>query len=199
MKNITKSLIAPFLGMALILFSIGSRASENLEVAIIENTNTLLMEVKSPSSEEMNIFLLNRSDREIFRKQVGSGETLESQFNFSDLKNGTYTLVSQVANMKLNRVIQVTDSRAELVNSYYSFLPVFDQLDDKIRVHYINNGGEDIGISVEDDNGEIFKNFFGNEDFIFTKTFSLENLEAGDYKFKFTSNGDFYTYEFKLD
>ncbi len=157
------------------------------------------MEVKNPSSEVMDIYLFNDNKREIFSKRVGLGETLESQYDFTKLKNGTYTLVSEVAHMRLNRVIEVKGSQANLVDSCHSFLPVFAQKDDRLLVHYVNNGGEDIGFSIEDNEGEIYDAFFDNSDTIFTKPFSIENLEARNYKFHFTSKGNFYTHEFKVE
>lgn len=199
MKNINKLFFTSLISMIFILGSFSTRASENLDVVIIDNSNIIRMEVKNPSSEAMDIYLFNENKREIFSKRVGLGEILESQYDFTNLKNGTYTLVSEVAHMRLNRVIEVKDSQANLVDRYYSFLPVFTQKDDQLLLHYVSNGGEDIGVSIENSKGEIFDDYYDNEDLIFTKTYSFENLEAGIYKFKFVSNGIFHTYEFEVN
>lgn len=199
MKKINNLLFASLIISIFIPGSFSVKASENLEVVIIENENIIRMEVENPSSEVMDIYLYNNNKKEIFSKRVGLGETLESQYDFTKLKNGTYTLVSEVAHMRLNRVIEVKGSQANLVDSYYSFMPVFAQKDDRLLVHYVNNGEEDIGISIENTRGEIFDAFYDNNDLIFTQTFSLENLEAGNYTFHFISKGNFHTHEFEVE
>lgn len=199
MKKIKELLFTSIMSMSFLLVSFESRASENLEVVMIENSNIMRLEVKNPSLEEIDLYLYNQNDRKIFSEKVGLGETFVTQIDFSGLKNGTYTLVSEVSNMRVNRVIEISGSQIDLVDNYYTFIPVFTQKDDKLLVHYINNGGEDIGVSIESNDGAFFDAFYKNGDTIFSKAFSLENLGTGTYKFQFISQSDFYTHEFEVD
>jgi hypothetical protein len=199
MKKNNKILFASMISLSLILFSLESRASENLEIVIIENSPLMKMEVKNPSFEEIDVYLYNQNDRRIFSDRIGAGETFESQFDFSELRNGTYTLVSEVSNMRLNRVIQVSGNKAELVDSYYTFLPVFELEENRFKIYYINNGAEDIGISIESKLNNYYDAYYDNAGLVFTRVYSLENFEPGSYKVTFSSKGDFHTYEFRVD
>lgn len=199
MKNINKLLFTSVLSLSFILVSLESRASENLEVTIIENSRMLRMEVNNPSIEVINVFLYNEKNNSIFSKRVELGETFENQFDFTGLKNGTYKLVSEVAHMKVNRVLEVRDSQVYLMDSYYSFLPVFSQTDNMLSVQYINNGRKDIGLSIEGPKGVLYDTFNDDGDLVFSKGYSLENLEYGKYTFQISSQGEFYTHEFELD
>ncbi|MGC9343245.1 MAG: hypothetical protein ACP5E3_11125 [Bacteroidales bacterium] len=199
MKNLKNILLASMLSFSLILVSVDSRASENLEIIIVENSQLMKMEVKSPSMEEIDVFLYNQNDRQIFSDKIGLGETFETQFDFSELRNGTYKLVSEVGNMRVNRVIQVSDNKVELVDDYYSFIPVFTQKEDKLIVHYVNNGAEDIGVSIESNLSNYYDAYYDNAGLIFSRIYSLKNFEPGTYSILLTSKGDFHSYEFRVD
>jgi len=199
MKNMKKILVASLLSLSFVFSSFESMASENLEVVIMENSQMMRMEVNNPSSKQINVYLFDENEREIYSEKVEPWKTTESQFDFAGFKNGTYTLTSEVSNLKLTRVLEVSENDVKLVESFYSFIPVFEKKDDKLIVHYINNGAEDIGISIENERGPYYDAYFGNGDIVFTKSFSLENLEAGTYKFQLISKGNFYSHEFKVD
>lgn len=194
-----KILFTSILSLAVAVASTESRASENLEVALIENSRTLRLEINSPILETVNLRLYNENDRVIFSERVELADSYESQLDFTDLRNGNYTLVSEVANMRVNKLIKVSETSVQLQDSYYSFIPVFKQENDKLSVYYVNNGGADIGISIENEYDVLSDFYFNDGVKVFNKTFSLAKLSAGNYMIRFVSKGQFHTHEFQVD
>jgi hypothetical protein len=199
MKNLRNKLFTSIIALAIITISIDAKEIENFEVVILENSSVVKMEVNNPSTTVINISLFNAFEKMILSEKVDLGETYESQVDFSDLRRGTYTLVSEVGNMRLNKIFRVNNSQVELIDSYYSFKPVFLVEDDLLTVHYINNGNEDISLSIEDNLNVYYDEYYTTDDMIFSKVYSIENLESGIYNFKFMSNGELFTHEFEVD
>jgi len=194
-----KTLITSVFGLSFILLSFNTRANEILEVKIDENTPVVRMKVNHPSANEIDFYLYNANDRMIFSERAELDESFESKVDFSGYRNGTYTLISEVGNMRLNKILEVKDSKVELIDRYYSFRPVILQEGDLLTVYFINNEGRDIGVSIENSSNTYYDAYYGGEDRTFHKVYNLENLSTGEYTFWFSANGEFFSHVFKVN
>ena len=199
MTSNKSTLITTVFAISFFLFSFNTRAIENIEYKIDENAPVLRMEVSIPSANEINFFLYNANERMVFSERTLLDESFESQFDFSEYRQGTYTLISEVENMRYTKVLEVKDAKVEIMDSYYSFKPVFRQEGNFLTVHFINNEESDIALSIQDGSNTYYDAYYGNEDHIFQKVYSLENFKTGEYVFKFIANGEFFDHEFKID
>jgi len=199
--KIKRNFIAiPIVGMFLFSLPVSSKSFENVEVEMVENERAVIMEVKNENLLSINVSLFTNNEREIFSERVENGETFESKIDFEGLRNGRYTLVSQIGNMKVNKVLEVKDTQVELVDRYYSYVPTFAQEGDLLTVYYINDMSAAIGVSIEDDFYSYLDTYYDSSDnTIFKKVYSLKNLEPGTYQFNMTSKGEFFTHEFEVE
>lgn len=198
MKIKKNTLITSVFGMSFILFSVNTSAIEDLEVKIDENKPVVRMEINIPSTNEIDFYLYNANERMIFSDRAELFETFESQFDFSEYRKGTYTLVSEIGNMRYNKVLEVKDSKVELIDSYYSFTPIFQQEGDLLTMYFINNGDGDIAVSIEDMSNTYYDAYYGSEDLIVQKVYSLENFRTGEYTFRFSANSEIYEHVFEV-
>lgn len=199
MKNISKKLFASIFALSMVSFSVQANEIENFEVSIVENSSVVKLELNTPSLNTFNVTLFNAFEREILSERVEAGETFESQIDFSELRRGTYTLVSEVGNLRLNKVLRVNGAQVELIDSYYSSKPVFLQEDGLLTVYYLKNEISGVNISIEDRSSIYHDSYYDDEGVVFNKVFSLENLWPGTYNVTFSSNGEFFTHEFEVE
>ncbi len=184
-----------------LLFAIssGARASERLEVNIENNTKLVHVTINSPVSESMDLVLFNDQNRVIYEEKLENVSRFEHSYDLSGYEEGTYTLVLEKENMNYHRVIDVRGSGVTLADSFYTFKPVFKMVDDKLLVHYINNGHREIGISIEHGSETLFENYYGNHEQVFSEVFTVEDLGIGNYTLRFVSQGEFHAFEFEVD
>lgn len=192
-KNIIK---ATLLGMTLLMLPINIEAIESLEVIIDENAAVLTLKVNSDNQNEINFSLYNENERMIFNDRAEMNESFESLVDFSEYRQGTYTLVSTTGSFRFNKILEVKDSKVEIIDSYYSFIPIIEQDGDQLIVHYKNFTNSAIGIGIKDESNNYYDFFYDEDDMVFQKVFSLKNLESGEHTLTFTANGEFFEHVF---
>jgi len=199
MKINIRTFAIAFSSIAVLAFSSEVIAIENLEVTSIENSRMIRMETSAPGNSSFDIFLMDKRNRSIYQERVDMGSSFEKVFDFTGFKDGTYTLVSEMENMRLNRVFEVKGNEVNLKESFYSFIPRFKFEDGRLLVHYINNGKEDIDITLTGGSGDLFSSNFDGDDLIFHKTFLTEDLMGGLYTLKFSARGETFRYDFEIN
>jgi hypothetical protein len=199
MKTIQKISAYSIATMMLVTISLRTSAIENLEVITEDNSKVVRMELDKPIGVPMDVILKNNWDRVIYQNRIDGISPFEHSYDFGDLRDGTYKLVSSASNLRLNRTLEVRDSEVEVTESYTSFQPQFKLEDDKLMVHYIMNEKKDIGISIQHGSDVVYDGFYGKNDGFFSRVYALDELEQGSYTIQFVSKGEFYTFEFELD
>ena len=199
MKTLFNIRLIALLAISLMLSSLEARTFGDIEVFFEENSKVVYLKLENPAMESLDLLLLDDRNRVIKQKDLGNLSNLEYSYDFSDLKDGNYTLVSELNHMRFNKVMEVRDSRVKMINSFYSFAPEFKLQDDKVLVHYILNGDRNISISIEKGSETIFDTYFDNNERVFSKAFAINELESGSYTLQFASQEDFYSFEFEVD
>lgn len=192
-KNIIK---ATLLGMTLLMLPNTLKAIESLEVIIDENAAVLTLKVNSANKNGINFSLYNENARMIFSDRAEMNESFESLVDFSEYRQGTYTLVSTTGSFRFNKILEVKGDKVEIIDSYYSFTPVIQQYGDQLIVDYNNFANSAIGIGIIDESNNYYDFFYDEDDMVFQKVFSLKNLESGEHKLTFTANGEFFEHVF---
>lgn len=198
MKTLKRNLTVTILSLTAILISTNSNAMINLNVTTNENSKTVRMELITPSSEAIDVYVLNKRDKKLYSDRIMVGSTYSSLYDFENFKTGTYTLVSELENMRLNRTIEVRESGAKVIDSYYTFSPTFKIQDSKVIVHYISDSNDKVDISIEGMDEFIYDGSYSSEENTFTRAYDINNLEEGFYTMNFISSGEFHSYEFEV-
>jgi hypothetical protein len=190
-----------FSSIAFIAFSFLSpaMATGNLEVNTLENEKTVRMALNTPAEGEISLVLFDQYDRIYFNDRISAGTTFEEEFDFSTVRRGTYKLVSEMGNMRYNRVFKVGKDAVEFQESYFSTVPQFRLEGDMLLVHLIKDANEDVGISIEDAYGQVFDAYYEDPGNTFSKVFGLDDLESGFYEIRLMYGSELFSHEFTLE
>lgn len=190
-----------FSSIAFIAFSLLSpaMATGNLEVNTLKNEKTVRMALNTPAEGEISLVLYDQSDRIHFNDRISAGATFEEEFDFSTVRRGTYRLVSEMGNMRYNRVFKVGKDAVALQESYYTFVPQFKVDGDRLLVHLIKDANEDVGISIEDGYGQVFDAYYEAPGPTFSKVFRLDDLESGFYEIRLMFGSELFSHEFTIE
>ncbi len=134
MKALNKTLAITVLALCGFFLSPTVTATEILKVSTVENSSVILLEIDDPSESEISVLLLDQNSHVIYRDRVDAGSTFETSYDFAGTKNGTYTLISEMGNMRFNRVFSVKESDVRLVDSFYSFSPQMEIRDNRVVI-----------------------------------------------------------------
>lgn len=199
MKFSNNTLFVSLLGLSLTLMPLSANDIGDLEVEVDELNQAVELKMDNINTNEINFVLYNSFERVMFADRAEMNETFESSIDFSDLRRGTYTLVSESGNMRYHKVIKVRKEEIELTDSYFTFTPVIEQDENTLRVYYLNGLQTDIQVSIEDISTVYFDSYFSADEFgVFTKDFSLENLTPGTYTFNLSANGDVFQHTIEV-
>jgi hypothetical protein len=160
--------------------TINISASGYLNISSMENSMNVRLELAAPTSETIDFYVVDNRNRQLHSKSISGTSDYNELLDLSGLKNGRYTLVTEVANQKFNKVIKVKDNTITELDSYYSFEPVFKLQDETLQILHIDDRSNFILVSIENENGEMYSEEF-YMDVIFSESFSLENLVNGNY------------------
>jgi hypothetical protein len=174
-------------------------ATGNLEVKTVENDKTVRMAINTPAEGEISLLLYDQFDRVYFNDRISAGTTFEEEFDFSAVRRGTYRLVSEMGNMRYNRVFKVGKDAVEFQESFYSFVPQFKVDGDRLLVHLIKNPEVTLGVSIEDGFGQVFDAYYEDPGNTFSKVFGLDGLESGFYVFRLMSGNEVFSHEFTIE
>jgi len=199
MKNTRKFLLTAALSAIISFSAYDSKAFDAVELEIMEDTRIVRMAVSNPATLPVEITLINSFNREIITEKIEAGETFESRIDFSELRNGTYTLVSTAGNLRTHKVLSVRNSSVEHKETFTSFIPVFRQDNETLTVYYIDDPGSAVDIYIDNERYYFKDRRFTNESGIFEKVFSLELMNPGSYQFSLTSGGEEFNYEFEVN
>jgi len=190
-----------FSGAAFVILTFATpvSATGNLEVSTLENEKTVRMELNAPAEGEINLVLYGQSERIYFNDRISAGTAFEEEFDFSTVRRGTYRLVSEMGNMRYNRIFRVSRDAVEFQESYYSFVPQFRIEGDRLLVHHIKDANEDVGISIEDSYGQVFDAYYEDSGTTFSKVFGLDRLGNGSYVIRIMTGSELFSHEFSIE
>jgi hypothetical protein len=174
------------------------KAFLNLEVIIEDNSNIVTMKMVTPGFDAIDFTLLNERNRLIRQERAVSPSSLEHSFDFGNLKDGRYTVISEINHLRYNKIFEVRGSQVEMIESFSTFAPVFKMEDEKIFVHYPLNGQEDIGISIESEKAVYFDSYFNDVEQVFSQAFDIDLLSRGSYTLTVATQGQFYDFDFEV-
>ncbi len=173
-------------------------ATENLEVNAIEASKKIQLELGSPAEAEIDVRIYNNLNRKIYSDRISAGATFEREIDFSTFREGTYRLITELENVRYNRVLEVNADGIAFTDSYYSYVPFFIQEDEMMKVQFKNNLDSNIRVTFEDGWGEFFETYYQDPGRSFGAIFNLKELPRGTYFVRLYSGRDTFSYEFEI-
>ncbi len=174
-------------------------ATENLEVKSIEASKKIQLELGSPAEADIDVRIYNNLNRNVFSDRISAGATFEREIDISNFREGTYRLISELENVRYNRILEVYDDGIDITDAYYSYVPFFIQEDELMKVQYKNSLDANIRIAFEDSWGEFFETYYQDPGSSFGTIFNLKELPGGTYFVRLYSGRDTFSYEFEIE
>lgn len=201
MKRINKR-YSPVLTVMLLITgsaSVTLSGIESLEVTAIENTRMVRLETNAPFSNSFELLLMDRWNRTVYSETIASGTGFEKTIDFSEYKNGTYRIIAQTGNLRLNKIIRVDGHQIETTDSYYSFVPQFKTESGRILVHYLNNGVNSIDMVIESAEGVHMDQGFVAVPSVVKYAIPTRQLASGFYTLYFYADRELFTHRFRIN
>jgi len=192
--------LAVLTGLFFMLFTISPAvASENVEVNAVEDTKKVKVELDTPASESINVMVYNRFGRVVFDDMIAKGSVYEDVIDFSEMRRGSYKLVSQSGNSKYSRVLEVDKNGVALIDGYNAFAPSFDKRDNMVLIQLLNMQDENIRIIIEDELGKIYEDYHHEPGKLFSMAYAMDYLPENNYTIYLMKDIYRYSYDFTVD
>lgn len=165
-------------------------ASGNLKVKIsgMEEDKSFL-HVSDVDLKQFEIILKDNDGNIVYYKRTKLPSTsYVSAYNFSQLRNGYYTLTVKTDKEMIESRMMATDGEVNIVKEQRIIQPHFSFTENLLRLSYLNYTGEEMAVHLFNGEDLIFTKDLG-KDFSLTKGLDLSQLNTGDYRVVFT-NGD---------
>lgn len=178
----TKSLI---LTLAVLFTAVSSFAVKTdrpkMKIVKVEDTKALVaFESALPTHFELTIS--NEDHIVVYhQKSMKQQKDFKSNFNFSDLKKGTYHVCMNYGNQSLNCKVQVTNKGLKTGNVFRCYEPFFTYENGKLDVSFLNVPQKPVYLNLYRNNKHVNSTRLG-KDLVIHKRINLKNLEEGKYE-----------------
>ncbi len=176
------------MSIAAMFFTARLYADVYLYVRPLETSKKVSVELSLPILNKVTIYVFDDKGESIHYEIIEKGSSYKRIYDFSELKTGRYTIVSDSKNLQVTKTIDVNKNSIDVVSTEYFHRPVFTLKDNLLSVTYMNRAQKDVKISLEDSKTTYYKENLPG-DLICKKTFDLRNLSRGEYTVLFEVNG----------
>ena len=159
----------------------------------VEEKFDVSMKLKVRPNMDTYVWVLDEEGNEVHSDKVMKDAEIGKMYDFSQLDNGIYTLMTRTDQKSVKKTFEVKNGALIVVEEEKKYRPVFSIDDDILSVSYLNLNEEDITIALEGKSSRHFKEVGGN-DLIYGKRLNLKKLPKGDYSVVLTAG--IYTYNY---
>lgn len=180
-NSVAMSIVAMFLTANLY-------ADVYLYVHPLEASKKVSVELSLPILNTVSIYIFDNNEKLILHEKIEKGLSYKRIYDFSELKTGRYTIVSDSKNLQVTKKINVNENSIDVISTEYFHRPVFKLRDDVLNIIYMNRDQSIVKISIEDSKTTYYQEELPG-DLLFKKSFDLQNLSRGEYTVLFEVNG----------
>jgi hypothetical protein len=149
-----------------------------------------------PENDETFINIFSADGTSIFSDVISPKSKTVKVFDFSNLEEGIYTMISQNEFSSVEKTIEFKNKKVEIVEREFSYLPVFKLDGDLLKVSYLNATEGDIALTLENSTW-IFHDEKAGNDMAFGRTLDTKKLPKGEYTLTLKVDAREYNYIFQ--
>lgn len=158
--------------------------SADKAVVTIENNNATYLELS---------IVADNGELVYYKKSAQPVSNYKKVFDFTNLKNGSYTMDLNVNGTRLSKDFDVSYSSIQFSDSKLRFDPHFNFSEDVLKLSYLNFDQEKIYLSIYKEGVLVYESKLGRE-FNISSGYDLSKLEEGDYDVVLSSLNNEFSY-----
>lgn len=200
MKTINLKKVMSTLGVLILTLAAGVfvYGIGDLQIYPLEGSKKARINVSVPANMDVKLSVHNIDGTGVYYETISEGTTYHKLFDFTNLENGVYKLVTISGNKVVINEIQINESEIKLNKSEVEYKPGF-RLDKRtLMVDYLNTDAHEISLTISENGHEFFEDE-NTEKIPFRKAYDLNNLAAGHYNACLTAGNKSYNYYFEVD
>jgi len=154
-----------------------------------------VVSIRNAEASTFEVSIENNFGELVYYKKTNDPITdYQKIYDFENLENGEYVFNLKVNDVSVSRDFQVKFSGIEVGNSEVRFDPYFKFNDNVLKFSYLNFDQENVKLKIYKDFDLVYQTKLG-DDFVITKGYDLNKLEAGNYQVELSSLNNEYEFE----
>lgn len=195
MKTAIKFKIS-LVSIAIASVSISSYASGDINVSPMKESSLARVEIDVPALDDVKVSVLDPGGIVIHNDLISKNSEYEKLFNFSQVEDGVYTVVTKTGYTTVAKTIELDNNNLSVINKEFSYEPIFKIDGDILTVNYLNRSNQDISIYLLDSAKDYYKEE-GDNSISYGKMLNIKKLPLGEYKVVLAVGEKEYNYNFK--
>jgi len=178
------------------VFTVSAVAEEipKMDVVAVKNSKALVTAVPGHSGSS-TISVVSEQGKLLYQKRLKADSEFKSILNLSELEDGKYTIKLNAGSESVLRVVELNDSKIEVLPVKREIEPFFSYKNDKLIFMYLNSNQDDISMLVYKGSQLLFRTELGN-DFKIQRLFDVSGIEKGELNFVLAGADKNYSYNF---
>lgn len=168
--------------LAIASLSLSTYASGDIRITPVKESSKTNLKFEVQSRKDVNVSFTDPEGSSVQYDVERKNSGYYKVFDFSELDEGMYTLVTETGHTTITRTIELKDNTISVLHKKYAYQPVFEVEGDLLKVYFLNQKNDDISVSLEGYMKDYFKET-GNNSTVYDKKLNLKNLPSGEYTF----------------
>lgn len=181
---------------AFIGFSLNVSASGDVSVVRTSDDDKSKLLVEIPQKYDVMVSISDASKNLVFSEFISKNSSAGKIYNLSNLEDGEYMITTEAAHQTVTKKFKIESSQIIAREKSLHFDPYFSKTDDKLVVNYLNEGGEKVNLTLENET-RIYLEDRGTNALVFGKMIDTQNLPIGYYTLTLEAGKDSYKYYFE--
>jgi hypothetical protein len=198
MKTMKTLMTMLSIGVSAVIYNSNAYAGDVMNVTPRGPEKKAIVSLRAPALEEATLFVTNMDGNVIHNEDIQSRTSYGKVYDFSNLENGIYTIISHSAYLTTIKEVKVDRDHIEVVSEEVEYKPVFLVKEDAISVNYFNQDADEISFSIESGNTVFYEHTEGR-DIAFKKMLDTSQMPRGEYHATLKAGGRTYSQYFKID
>ena len=136
MKTMNAILATITIGASALLSAVDAYAGDEMSFTPITSEKKARVELKRPKSIDVSIFVTNVDGNVLHEETIKSQKSYGRVYDFTNLKDGKYTIISNDDYIKTITDVKVHRSDVEVLSNEVEYKPVFSTKGSYLRVNY---------------------------------------------------------------
>ena len=162
-------------------------------------TKTIVVHFDNTATEKITVRLIDVKGAEVFTERIQAAAGYSKKYNLKELANGQYTILIESPSRYTTQKVTVKDHIVEVRSEEEkTFFKPFIKQDAKLVDINLMALGNDVEITVKDNNGsQVYRTAYQGESRIH-KRLNLTQLPSGDYILQVKNGGRYTTRHIRL-
>ena len=170
--------------------------TEDVRVVMLSGKKVML-KVQNPSMQQIKINITDQTNQNLYSASLPEKEAFLKVYDLSKLPEGDYKLTLELNNKVLEKDVRIKGNESSIISEATQYLPYFSKKDNDLLVSYLNTGSNKVSVSFSNNANQFFTDTPEKQVSI-QRSYSLKNLEPGQYTVELSSGDKLYSYAFEV-